>query len=42
MVVVCPFSKEGNNTAIILFGAGCCERLIDEDISLRDNNEIRE
>ena len=42
MVVMCPFSKAGNNTAIILFGAGCCERLLDGDISLRDNGEIRE
>ena len=42
MVVMCPLSPSGNNTAMILFGAGCCERFFDGDISLRDNGEIRE
>ena len=41
MVVMCPLSPSGNNTAMILFGAGCCERFFDGDISLRDNGEIR-
>ena len=42
MVVMCPLSPSGNNTAMILFGAGCCERFFERDISLRDNGEIRE
>ena len=42
MVVMCPLSKAGSNTAIILFGAGCCKRLLDGDISLRDNGELCE
>ena len=42
MVVMCPLSPSGNNTAMILFGAGCCERCFGGDISLRDNGEIRE
>ena len=42
MVVMCPLSRAGNNTAIILFGSGCCERLLDGDISLRDNGVLRE
>lgn len=42
MVVMCPLSKAGSNTAIILFGAGCCKRLHDSDISLRDNGELPE
>ena len=42
MVVMCPLSKSGNNTAIILFGAGCCERLLDGDLSLRDNGQLSE
>ena len=41
MVVMCPFSKTGENTAMILFGAGYCKRFFDGDISLRDNGEIR-
>ena len=41
MVVMCPLSKEGSNTAVILFGSGCCERLLNGDPSLRDNGEIR-
>jgi len=41
MVVMCPLSPPGSNTAMILFGAGCCERLFEGDISLRDNGQIR-
>ena len=41
MVVMCPLSPAGVNTAMILFGAGCCERFFDADISLRDNGAIR-
>ena len=41
MVVMCPLSPIGSNTAIILFGAGCCKRLFEGDISLRDNGQIR-
>ena len=42
MVVMCPLSPEGSNTAMILFGSGSCERFFDSDISLRDNGAIRE
>ena len=42
MMVICPSSKSGNNIAIILFGAGCCERLLDGDISLRDIGGLSE
>ena len=42
MVVVCLLSPSGNNTAMVLFGAGCCKRFFYGDISLRDNGEIRE
>ena len=38
---MCPLSPAGVNTAMILFGAGCCERFFDADISLRDNGAIR-
>ena len=41
-VVMCPLSPLGTNTAMILFGAGCCERCFGGDISLRDNGEICE
>ena len=41
MVVMCPLSPEGSNTAMIFFGAGCCERLFEGDISMRDNGSIR-
>ena len=41
MVVMCPLSPAGSNTAMILFGAGCCERLFEGDISMRDNGSIR-
>ena len=41
MVVMCPFSPPGSNTAIVLFGAGCCERLFKGDILIRDNGQIR-
>ena len=40
MVVLCPLSPVNANTAIILFGSGCCERIFDGDISLRDNGSI--
>ena len=40
MVVLCPLSPVNANTAIILFGSGCCERIFDGDISLRDNGAI--
>ena len=40
MVVLCPLSPVNDNTAIILFGSGCCERIFDGDISLRDNGSI--
>ena len=42
MVVMCPLSPSGNNTAMILFGGGCCKIFFDGDVSLRDNGEIRE
>ena len=42
MVVMCPLSPSGSNTAMILFGSGCCERLFNGEISLRDNGSIRE
>ena len=42
MVVMCPFSEPGKNTAVILFGSGSCDRFFDADISLRDNGAIRE
>jgi hypothetical protein len=41
MVVMCPLSPEGSNTAMILFGSGTCERFFYYDISLRDNGAIR-
>ena len=41
MVIICPFSDPGKNTAMILFGVGCCDRFFDGDISLRDNGVIR-
>ena len=41
MVVMCPLSPPGSNTAIVLFGAGCCERLFKGDILIRDNGQIR-
>ena len=40
MVVMCPLSPAGSNTAMILFGAGCCERLFEGDILMRDNGSI--
>ena len=42
IVVMCPFSPPGSNTAIILLGsAGSSDRFFDGDISLRDNGAIR-
>ena len=41
MVVMCPLSDPDNNTAVILFGSGCCERLFEWDIAMRDNGQIR-
>lgn len=41
MVIMCPLSPPGSNTAIILFGSGTCERFFEHDISLRDNGAIR-
>ena len=41
MSVMCPLSPAGSNTAMILFGAGCCERLFEGEISMRDNGNIR-
>ena len=41
MVVMCPFSPPGYNTAMILFGSGCCEIFFEADISLRDYVAIR-
>ena len=41
IVVMCPLSPPGYNTAMILFGSGCCERLFEADISIRDNGAIR-
>jgi len=40
MVVMCPLSKEGSNTAIILFGPGYNESLLNGDPGLRDTGEI--
>ena len=31
----------GSNTAMILFGAGCCKRLFEGDISMRYDGSIR-
>ena len=42
MVVVCPLSKEGSNTAIILFGPGYNESLLNGDPGLRDTGKISE
>ena len=41
MVVMCPFSTSGLNTAMIIFGSGCCEIFFEADISLRDYVAIR-
>ena len=41
MVVMCPLSDSDSNTAVILFGSGCCERLFEWDIAMRDNGQIR-
>ena len=41
MVVMCPISPPGSNMAMILFGYGFCEGLLEVDISLRDNGAIR-
>ena len=42
MVVMCPLSKEGSNTAIILFGPGYNESLLSGDPTLRVNGKISE
>ena len=41
MFLMCPLSPSRSNTALILFGAGTCERFFEGDISLRDNGAIR-
>ena len=41
LVVMCPLSPPGSNTAVILLGCGTCERFFDRDISLRDDGSIR-
>jgi len=41
LVVMCPLSPPGLNTAVILLGCGSCDRFFDRDISLRDNGSIR-
>ena len=40
MVVMCPLSDSDKNTAVILFGSGCCERIFEFDIAMRDNGQI--
>ena len=41
MIVMFPLSPPGSNTSMIVFGSGCCERIFEADISLRDNGAIR-
>ena len=41
LVVMCPLSPPGSNTAVILLDSGTCERFFDRDISLRDDGSIR-
>ena len=40
MVAMCPLSDSDNNTTVIIFGSGCCERFFEWDIAMRDNGQI--
>ena len=42
MVVMCLLSKEGSNTAIILFGPGYNKSLLNGDPGLRDTGKMSE
>ena len=40
MAVMCPLSDSDNNTAVILFGSGCCDQFWEWDLAMRDNGQI--